>query len=279
MSRRHNCRSALARSRRIGQSGAVHDPDLPMPESRSIGFPPPQVEGMPWRDFVCPGCGRGVRLRGSLNVTVEWERRADLRYLGFVVAPGFSSFEYEVEFETDSGVRTGTGRSEMVDPATLPPAHAAMIKEAAARGIGQHRTNVHECAFGGTANDRAVLAPEPPSRESSMARSFRDDAAITADLGDGRVVHDCSTRSCFAVEAVKRVSCCCLARSQGCAPSGGRTGLFLLWGSARHSSQQRCEDQALGNDAGRDDPVDRGGVTDFHTCRVLPGDDRPVGAP
>jgi hypothetical protein len=134
------------------------------------------MHDLPWRAFACPGCGRGVRLRGSSNVSIEWECLPDGRYLGYVESPGSANFHYEVEFETDSGVRTGSGGGQSVDPANFPPEAIEMIQAAEARGLFKSRSNVHECSFGGTANDRAVLAPEPPSRESSVARSPFDDA-------------------------------------------------------------------------------------------------------
>jgi hypothetical protein len=86
-------------------------------------------------------------LQATPNVILEWEPIATGRYIGYLVTPGFlANFRYEMAYETKSGIETGSGMGQHVDPDTLPPEHRAAIEEMLERPARPENRSVwHEC--------------------------------------------------------------------------------------------------------------------------------------
>ena len=129
------------------------------------------LDTLEWREFTCPGCGRAVRLRATPNVTIEWKRVPDGRYLGLLMKPAGLLNDYVYEVDIDA-VITATGGGHMADRAELPAELVDMLRLPPDVPTIVRESIIHDCASGGTANDRAEVAPEAPSSQSSESSSL-----------------------------------------------------------------------------------------------------------
>lgn len=162
----------LAGCGRIGQSVRVSfwDEDRP-PRPRADYAGRKSANGFAWTESKCPGCCCRVRLRGTPSLRLEWEPLADGRYEGYVVHPVLADFTYEIEYESDSGIASGTGGGNVVDFATLPSDHQALMQSFLSERQ-EDRSAWHTCEAdqsGGTGGTREPRRPRDPSPERRAA--------------------------------------------------------------------------------------------------------------
>ena len=96
----------------------------------------------------CPGCGRVVRCSASASISIEFERLQDHRYIAWAtVATREPLADITVDTDDSSGGYNYPGPVDM---------------------FGVRVTILHECSFGGDADDRAGRLDPPPGREGSI---------------------------------------------------------------------------------------------------------------
>ena len=95
----------------------------------------------------CPGCGRVVRCSASAAVTIEFERLQDGRFIAWATA---ATREPLAEITVDT--EESSGGYSYPEPVSM---------------FGLRITSLHECSFGGDADDRAGDDP-PPRRDGSI---------------------------------------------------------------------------------------------------------------